>query len=238
MAKELHDTADQISVTLDGFHNDSTLSFQLSSGDGTVIDGAFTLPAFFVFDSEQVSISAVDTGTDIATLERGVNQTSPASHNDLTVGHHRAIAGQINEIHEALAIIYGVMFQAAGGSDGVIENDNEDSLLVVAQSTPDMTVKFKAGVGFVSGKPIYDSADTDSSTLTAPTGDPRIDTVQEDHYGTITILTGSEAGSPSAPDPESNNIKRAVIYHRVGSIHIDNDDDSSNSYITDARVML
>lgn len=238
MAKELHSTADQISVTLDGFHNDSTESFQLSSGDGTVIDGAFTLPTFFVFDSEQVSISAVDTGTDIATLERGMNNTSPASHNDLAVGYHRAIAEQINEIHAALVIIYGAMFQSAGGTDGVIENDNEDSLLVVAQSTPNMTVKFKAGVGFVSGKPIYDSADTNSSTMTAPTGNLRIDTVQEDHYGAITILTGSEAASPDAPDPESNNIKRAEIHHRVGSVHIDNVDDSSNSYITDAREVL
>ena len=89
-----------------------------------------------------------------------------------------------------------------------------------AQGTPDMTVRVKPGFGFCSSKYIRTTANEDTDAITAPTGNPRIDVVQISHYDAITIKTGSEAASPSAPAVDANNLKLAEIYCRVGMTSI------------------
>ena len=78
--------------------------------------------------------------------------------------------------------------------------------------------------------------DEDTSAISAPTGDPRIDIVQISRYDVVSIKTGSESGSPSAPAVDANCMKLAEIYCRVGMTSVKDTDDSTNGYITDSRV--
>ena len=119
----------------------------------------------------------------------------------------------------------------------------EDELEVVAQGTPDMTVKVKDGAFIEAGQPGALTADTSSDAITAPTGNPRIDVVEiqtnaKTGVTAINIVTGSEAGSPSAPSVTSGAMKLAEIYCRVGMTSIKDADDSTNGYITDSRKVM
>jgi len=111
-------------------------------------------------------------------------------------------------------------------------------LKVKAETTPDMSVVISAGQGIVDGHAVYKDSDTNSSTITAPTGNPRYDIVTIDKNNDIYIYNGVEAASPAIPPTPANQIKLANIYHRVGSTSIKNSDDSTNSYIADTRTIL
>lgn len=69
-----------------------------------------------------------------------------------------------------------------------------------AQSIPDMTVQIDAGY-VLTALGVTELATQTSSTITAPTTNPRIDRVVIDRLsGTISIVTGVEAVTPVAPD--------------------------------------
>lgn len=118
-----------------------------------------------------------------------------------------------------------------------VTGDNTGTeLKVVAQGTPGMTVVYSAGDAIVTGILCGLKANTNSATFTAPSANPRIDIVQIATNGTISVKTGTENSSPSAPSVDSGNMKLAEIYHRTGETSIKNSDDSTNGYITDSRT--
>lgn len=100
------------------------------------------------------------------------------------------------------------------------------------QASPDMTVRVDAGVIW-NGSTLVEVAAQDTGTITAPSGNPRIDRVVVDAAtGVVSVVTGSEAGSPSAPAVPAGSLP-------VCQILLDNDPVTTtitNSLITDERV--
>ncbi len=70
------------------------------------------------------------------------------------------------------------------------------------QATPDMSVRVDAGAVFYAvTRNLIEKAAQDTGTITAPTTDPRIDRIViERDTGNISVITGTEAASPTPPD--------------------------------------
>ncbi len=69
----------------------------------------------------------------------------------------------------------------------------------VGSPQPDMTVRLEAGAIF-DGATLTEVAAQSTGTITAPTTDPRIDRVViDDATGAVSVITGTEAPSPSPP---------------------------------------
>lgn len=99
-----------------------------------------------------------------------------------------------------------------------------------AQDTPDMTIYVPAFQAYINGA-LVSFAGGNSGSMSAPSANPRIDRVYLTSGAALAITTGAEAGSPTAPALVANTVPICLVYHRVGSVHIDDADDSSNSYI-------
>lgn len=99
-----------------------------------------------------------------------------------------------------------------------------------AQSTPNMTVRIDAGTLQV-GTTLTEVAAQNTGTITAPVGNPRIDRIVVDSVtGAVSVVTGTPAGSPSAPAIPAGKIPVAQVLLQTSSTSI------ANSMITDERV--
>lgn len=99
------------------------------------------------------------------------------------------------------------------------------------QAVPAMTVRIDAGIIYSSStKTVAEVAAQNSAVITAPSSNPRIDRVVVDRTaGTVSVITGSEAASPSAPAIAGDVVPIAQIALTVGMTEIANTD------ITDER---
>lgn len=98
-----------------------------------------------------------------------------------------------------------------------------------AQSTPDMTVRVDAGALQV-GVTLTEVAAQNTGTITAPVGNPRIDRVVVDaSTGAVSVITGTPAGSPTAPALTAGKLPVAQVLLQTSSTVI------TNSMITDER---
>ncbi len=136
---------------------------------------------------------------------------------------------------EAMAALAAKAILAIVGVDetanGVIGGDAW--LKVTAQSSPDLTVKVSSGTCFIDGVFAGDNDGVSSLTgFAAPATNPRIDIVQISNAGVISRKAGTEAGIPAAPAVDTDNLKLAEVYNRVGQTSVKNTDDASNGYIT------
>ena len=231
---KLHQGKDRHEMTLDANISAGATSLDVSSGQGA---SAPDLPFYAYIDSELFTFT--ERSTDTFTVEGAQGGTSLSSHfsgtvNNIKVSNTFEHFNEKNTVLEKTALVLSYVW---GGSDGVLRGAL-DSLEVVAQAAPDMTVRIKSGIGFASNMWILLEAVENSVTMVAPVSDPRIDIIQISKYDVVSVKTGSEAGSPSAPAVDADNTISCEIYHRVGTVHIDDVDDSSNSYITDKRVFL
>lgn len=99
-----------------------------------------------------------------------------------------------------------------------------------AQDIPNMTVALAAGC-ILSGVTLTEVAAQSTSTITAPSANPRIDRVVIDKStGAMSVVAGSEGASPSAPDIPAGKLPVAKVLLTVGMTAITNAD------ITDERV--
>lgn len=99
-------------------------------------------------------------------------------------------------------------------------------------STPNMTVKVDAGRLLVAGA-IVSQAQQTSGTITAPVTNPRIDRVViNPTTGAISIVTGAEAASPTAPAITAGYLPCAQIALTTSTTAI------TDAMITDERVAL
>ena len=97
------------------------------------------------------------------------------------------------------------------------------------QATPDMTVRLDAGAVF-DGTTLTEVVAQNTGTITAPSTNPRIDRVVIDRgTGAVSVITGSEAPSPSPPAITAGKIPVAQIALIVSQSSIINAD------ITDER---
>lgn len=99
-------------------------------------------------------------------------------------------------------------------------------------STPNMTVQVDAGKLFTPGGiTLTEQSQQTSGTITAPSVNPRIDRIVIDsNTGAISIITGSEAASPSAPAITAGKLPIAQILLATSTTTI------TNSLITDERT--
>jgi len=98
------------------------------------------------------------------------------------------------------------------------------------QTVPNMTVRVESGPVWVNGV-LTEKAAQDSATITAPTTNPRIDRVVKDSQtGTISVVTGAEAASPSPPDIPTGKEPICQVLLLTTTTAID------NTMITDERV--
>lgn len=98
------------------------------------------------------------------------------------------------------------------------------------QSTPNMTLYVEDGVANIQGT-IVKYASGNSPTFVAPTSNPRIDLLCINNAGTLSVVQGTEAASPSAPTYPSDKLVICEIYLRVSTTALYNDDQGSNGYI-------
>ena len=144
-----------------------------------------------------------------------------------------------NRIELALELAFFLLSQAWGGGNGVIRKAATDDLKVVANTTPNMSVRVKAGYAFISKFPYKLAAEAATSDVTPPVTNPRIDLVQArlDTWD-VSVVTGTEAASPSAPAAQNDCIALANLYLRPGMTSIKNTDDATNGYIVDVRTFV
>ena len=110
---------------------------------------------------------------------------------------------------------------------------------VDAQSSPNMTVRVRPGIGYIDDTKVEKTTDTNSAAIVAPITNPRIDLITIDVQGNVAIVTGTEMISPIAPTYPSSKIVLAEVYLRVGATSIKNTDDTSNGYISkDTRPVV
>lgn len=144
-----------------------------------------------------------------------------------------------DRIEAALELAQLLLVQLWGGGSGVVRKATTDDLAVKATSPVGLTVQARAGYAFIN-KFVYKLADnTNTTTIAAPAAIPRKDLVQA-RLATwnISVKTGTEAASPSAPAADTDCIALAEIYCRPGMTSIKDADDATNGYIIDVRKFL
>lgn len=96
---------------------------------------------------------------------------------------------------------------------------------------PDMTVRLESGAIF-NGTALTEVAAQSTSVLTAPSTNPRIDRVVIDRAGgSVSVVTGSEAASPTPPSIPAGKLPVAQVLLNVGQTEIVDSD------ITDERAL-
>lgn len=169
--------------------------------------------------------------SDTFTVERGYSGTTPAAWAAGDLVMFNIFAEHVNTISK----LQKFLAYAFGNSDtGIIRTtyDPCTDLQVVAQGTPDMTVKVNIGRAMINFVPVELTVAWDSSAITAPTGgNSRIDLVQIDEDENVSIKTGTPSGSPSAPTADADATGLATILLTTGMTTITNGD------ITDVRTL-
>ena len=96
-----------------------------------------------------------------------------------------------------------------------------------------------AANAFVSSSAYKLAAQTQTADVTAPVSNPRIDLVQArlDEWD-ISIKTGTESATPTAPLADADAIPLAQLYLRPAMTSIKDADDATNGYIINSRAFL
>ncbi len=116
-----------------------------------------------------------------------------------------------------------------GGATGIIRTDGND--LKVQPHSSDMKIKVSPGDCLINFELVSLVSEFVSDTIAvAASGKVRLDLVQINSSGVVSILTGTEVtSSPVAPDPSSNSIAlgTVAVNHSISAI--------TKGEITDAR---
>ena len=206
------------------------VSFQLESGEGA------EFPTLGVGDycyvrigsdasNEVVKVTAksTDTFTCVATTGAWAAGTQVA----LTVSSEMLRVFAQNTDTQIIGMAIARMRGLTASDSGVFmahgDKTVDDDLKVVAQSSPNMTVKVKVGscvvLGYVTGTTI----DVDL-TVTAPPTNNRYTIIQISTVGVLSVKNGTEAGSPVVPDPDAGNYRLCSILCSVAMTDIENAD--------------
>lgn len=144
-----------------------------------------------------------------------------------------------DRIEAALELTYFLLNLAWGGGNGVLRGATADDLKVVPTNPASLSVQAQPGYAFVSKFPFRLAVAASSVEVVAPSSHPRIDIVQAKlaTWG-ITVKTGTEAATPSAPSPDGDCIVLAQLYLRPGMTCIKETDDGVNGFIVDVRTFV
>ena len=144
-----------------------------------------------------------------------------------------------DRIEAALELICLLLSASFGGQDGVLRTSAANGLQVTALDTPGLSVEVQPGDAFINGYPYRLISPLGSASVATPVSFARRDLVQARLLDwSIALKTGIEAGSPVAPEPDTDCIPLAELHLRPGMTSIQNTDDATNGYIIDARSFL
>lgn len=120
---------------------------------------------------------------------------------------------------------------ASSASTAAASADMVEQFKATEAVTPDMTALIKAGK-LMYGGTLASQAQQTTSTITAPTTNPRIDRIVIDEQtGAYSIVTGTEAASPSAPAIPTGKLPVCQFQLETTTTAI------TNSMITDERIV-
>ena len=123
----------------------------------------------------------------------------------------------------------GTSYPLAIDADWAVATRLIDNFAPHAQATPNMTVALDAGHLF-NGTALSEVAAQSTGTITAPVSNPRIDRVVVDRVsGAVSVVTGTEAASPSPPAIPAGKAPVAQVLLQTSSTAI------GNSMLTDER---
>lgn len=125
----------------------------------------------------------------------------------------------------------GTVYKTALDGNSEIAKQIAWAFQCYAQDTPDMTVQVAAGA-VQNGRTLTSVAAQNTGTITAPSVNPRIDRVVINSLGVVSVITGTEAGSPSAPAITPDHVSVAQILLATSDTTL------LNSQITDERPGL
>ena len=147
--------------------------------------------------------------------------------------------GWDDNVETALELVHEMLALAWGGGDGALRGATATDLEVEATTPASLTVTVGAGRAFIS-KFVYKlGSDTNTSSVTPPTSQPRIDLVVARLADwSVVVVEGEEAASPVAPGAGTDEMALAQLYLRPGMTSIQDIDDSTNGYITDVRTFV
>ncbi len=144
-----------------------------------------------------------------------------------------------DRIEAALERVCYLLNLAWGGGDGVIRGAAESDLQVIPSATPGMSVMVQPGWAFISHLPYHLDVSVQTPAVPEPLTGVRLDLVQA-RLGTwdVSVKTGTESASPSAPTPDTDCIPLAHLFLRLGMSAINQTDDGTNGYIIDKREFV
>jgi microcystin-dependent protein len=106
------------------------------------------------------------------------------------------------------------------------------------QATPDMTLFVEDGIAHIDGT-VVKWAGGNSPAFTAPASNNRIDLLSLKLDGTLEIIQGVSAASPSVPDYPTSRFVICEVFLRSTATSIKNDDDATNGYVSrDSRGLV
>jgi hypothetical protein len=143
-----------------------------------------------------------------------------------------------DRIEVALELIFFFLSQNWQG-DGVIRGVTTNDLKVRAKITPGLAVRVAPGYALIKRFPFKLAVETETVDVTPPTVHHRIDLVQAQlATWNVSVKTGAESASPTAPNPDTDCIALAHLHLRPGMTSIKNVDDTINGFIADQRSFV
>lgn len=143
-----------------------------------------------------------------------------------------------DRIEAALELVFFYLCQGWRG-DGVMRGVTAGDLKVTAKATPGLAVRVAPGYALIKHFPFKLALETETVDVVAPAVHQRIDLVQAQlDTWSISVKPGTEAATPTAPNPDVDCIALAHLHLRPGMTSIKNADDAVNGYIADKRSFV
>lgn len=210
------------------------VSFQLGSGEGAEFPSLNPGEYCYVRignDASNEVVKVTARSSDTFTCDAVAGPWAAGSQVALTVSSEMLRVFAQNTDAQILGTAIARMRGLTAADSGVFlahgDITVDDDLKVVAQSSPNMTVKVKAGscvvLGYITGTTI----DVDVA-VTAPSTNNRYTIIQISTAGVISAKNGAEAGSPVVPSADANNYRLGTILCSVAMTDIENADCTDN----------
>jgi hypothetical protein len=144
-----------------------------------------------------------------------------------------------DRIEAALELTQFLLAQGWGGGSGVVRGATADDLAVKATSPTGLSVQVRSGYAFINTFAFKLGAAVTTVAVAAPATNPRKDLVQARLMTwDVSIKTGTEAATPSAPSADMDCVALAELYCKPGMMSIKDASDGTNGYTIDVRNFL
>lgn len=152
-------------------------------------------------------------GTRIPTGKRVINNTPPVNPADYSEANA-----------DNLMFLWDNMGTGDYLQDAAIAGRHLSQLFCREQATPNMTLEVLSGVAWFAQNSYVVFAGGNSPAFVAPGANPRIDILTIRNDGTLHVIQGAEAASPSPPTIPSTDVPLAQVYNVVGETVIHDND--------------